>query len=274
MLTSTMTTDEVTRALDKDIDDVYEYMERNNLRTKFNRRAIKHNGEFPISSIHKFKSKQRIEWTIQLGAYGKRKKKETIYAIHRHSKGYNVYMFMPKTHNTWYWSVFSSHYFKRYNERFLVHNYDDLFEGFDIVNEYLLYNASFATTCANPVAHEALRGPSKRFKQDEDKKRNALTISKDGVALGIQKRKNIFVYHTYISFDLVKEFQEDLVNSLKKAFQQIDGFNRNNYCGETRELKKMARQQKAQEALEMDGMYRKLEDLDKRIVEVEDKNRK
>lgn len=269
MLTSTMTTEEVVRALNKDVSEVYDYTERNNLLTKFTRRAIKHKGEFPINTIYKYKSKQRIEWTIQLAAYGKRKKKEIIYAIHRHNKGYNVYMLMPRTHNIWYWSVFSSHYFERYNERFLVHNYDDPFEGMDIVNEYLLYNSSSTTTCGKPVAHEALRGPSKRFKQSEEKERNAFSISEDGVGLGIQKKGNILMYYTYISFDLVKEFQEDLVATLKNAYHQMEDFSRNHYLGEARELKLQAREQKAREALEMDGMYGKLEDLDKRIIEVE-----
>lgn len=225
MLTSTMTPEESIRELEKDIHEIYTYLEKKNYRSKFIRRAIKHNSDFPISTMYQYQTTHHINWVIQFIANGKRKTEEIIYAIYKTPIGYSAYRWYNSTQS---WSIYSAHFFQRYNKRFLTQNYDEPFYGLDILSEYFQYNSATSNHSDNSSKNPALQGPSTRFKQKDKEDKNTIMFTHDGIGLGIKKEKDLFIYSTFISFDLIKDHQLDEVSKLMLGHQIFTDYKRNN----------------------------------------------
>ena len=90
--------------------------------------------------------------------------------------------------------MFPPHFFQRYRDRFMEGNND--IKGIDLIKYFF---------CRNPT-----------FSSDEsvEDKRIFQTSCEDGVCLGIEKEKNIFIQRTFITYEMLKNDQIDTFESL------------------------------------------------------------
>ena len=96
--------------------------------------------------------------------------------------------------------MFPPHFFQRYRDRFMEGNND--IKGIDLIKYFF---------CRNPT-----------FSSDEtvEDKRIFQTSCEDGVCLGIEKEKNIFIQRTFITYEMLKNDQIDTFESLYDSLHE------------------------------------------------------
>ena len=200
MFTSTMTYEEIYQAISDEMHDVYDHYEK----------VVKPKMDRFLKTRNRFPARMSIEWqhpnthnTYHYYVQSNRKAQwknpfMSILCEYERNYGKELLIVIPNLQKKeLLLHVFTSHFYKRYGERFMNGETD----YYRIVSQYLIRNTKSASMGKECV--------SLREQQEEVPgydKEAMLTL--DGLGLGLRsKNRNIIIYKTFISFDKLHDSQ-------------------------------------------------------------------
>lgn len=214
MLTDTMNHEEVIREIEKDLPQVWNYFVKKDFDKILNKKIGKRKKlQDPIEYKELYTSKNNIEWGIHLIAVEPKVKFYAIYALHRCKNGIAAYKALPESGKC-DWAVYSAHFFDQYYKRFLQDEYDEPLHKKEVIQDFMLYNPVFFDFSSRKDNIEGLLSKSSKQRLEEEGSRELMCAIDDGIYFGFIE-PTYAVHTTFISYDMVREDQEMLVDYLQ-----------------------------------------------------------
>jgi hypothetical protein len=198
MIIATMTDEEISRELNKDLPEV---TERTKLRERKFKRLILKANTFPFSAAPIFiTTNRRNTWVVIFRAVSRKERKKVCYdhttfiCTARFANGIHAFLNTRGIHEGYNGiglAVFVPHFFSRYRNRLNLNK-----TGIDLVADYFSRNRSLNCAFQGKDA-DGTPLPEKRVFGTSDK----------GVALGIIKSKSATLFKTFITYDMMHQEQ-------------------------------------------------------------------
>ena len=207
MIVETMTHAEAFRELDADRDNVNRWLDHR--ADELRRKALKAT-KFPVTWWLDYTSPRKNRYMI--GVTCTRRKFSRYHAIsplvlRREQRGFSVYMTPLERQSLVRRTVFLPHFFDRYAERMGVKK-----QGVDLIRYFF-----DRQTGGTILTDQRLAGRGVRYNGRDHK----FVPVQDGVTLG-DMQDGIFVFRTFITYDMATGVQRDVFNGAQKELFDIE----------------------------------------------------
>ena len=187
MITQTMSPEEIKEAVLADYAEVFYYSDTKD--SAF-RKRVKKASVFPVRAYSLYTSKSKNTWMILFEALSRKHVNDNAFlkfiCYANFKNGYHVYFITRFKNNETVLAIYPPHFFQRYAQRNKVDK-----SGLELIRHYMERNYNSMIFAEEVDEQELLQG-----------------TTEEGISLGLKISEKVFVYKTFISWDMSFEDQK------------------------------------------------------------------